>query len=706
MGSVDGFTSLKTADWFRFNDNESLVNFSGFDSLELITGIYSIKDNALLENIPNFNSLKKVVGQFEINGNPLIQDFAFENLDSILGFFQISDLISIEDLSGFDKLKSVNEQFVLSRNSFSTINAFQSLNNVGIVFFQDNNQAINLHCFDPIQQINYGAIIRNNISLESLFSENGALNLIKGELEISNCPSLYSLSGLHNVDPEQLSNIEIKECPELNMCNVDLVCTAIELGKPVLFQDNGLLCNNEFEVRLACDIVASHIYAEIFFDTDQNGIKTENEPYFPDAALVIEGAETSIINTSGPINHFMDYGTYNVSAKASEGVSWMLTSSPENYQFDLSESNLSDSLYFGYYPTTSESGVESFIHSRSNRCNADVVFTITAKNQGTTLSSGTLWFKTDPNIIGQIYYDMPDHSIGDSIFGWDFGNLFPAHSIAKTIKLSMPGVEDFNVGDSFNHSSYVEYNDVNGDHSSQEYLYQPIFTCAFDPNDKLVHPDRENHETLFDEQLHYTIRFQNTGNDVAYDIRIIDTLDSDLDPSSFRMIGSSHLNILKTTIRQNIIDFQFSNIFLPDSTTDLEGSQGYVSFIIAPKQPVVENTIVTNSGSIYFDFNPPIHTNETVNVFVSMLTATNDINLNQDWKLELYPNPTSDILTIDHNFLPRDYQIEIFDYSGKKVFSGTNTKNAIDVSSLNDGVYFTMIKFNGRKLIKKFVVQN
>ena len=58
---------------------------------------------------------------------------------------------------------------------------------------------------------------------------------------------------------------------------------------------------------------------------------------------------------------------------------------------------------------------------------------------------------------------------------------------------------------------------------------------SYDPNDKLAIPVGKgaNFQILPNQELEYTIRFQNTGTDTAYTVRIVDTLDIDLDISSF-----------------------------------------------------------------------------------------------------------------------------------------------------------------------------
>ena len=71
----------------------------------------------------------------------------------------------------------------------------------------------------------------------------------------------------------------------------------------------------------------------------------------------------------------------------------------------------------------------------------------------------------------------------------------------------------------------------------------------------------------------------------------------------------------------------------------------------------------------------------------------------------IYPNPTSDFLVIDDNLLKKD--ITIIDVSGKIVLRKTNfTDKKINISTLNEGVYFIQIISNKISMSKKLIILN
>lgn len=132
---------------------------------------------------------------------------------------------------------------------------------------------------------------------------------------------------------------------------------------------------------------------------------------------------------------------------------------------------------------------------------------------------------------------------------------------------------------------------------------------SFDPNDKLVDPVGEVDPLT---TLTYTIRFQNTGNDTAFNVRISDSLESDLDLSTVQPGGSSHPYLFQINSPNELI-FRFDNINLPDSGHSVALSQGFITFTVKPRTDVVAGAQLANRAAIYFDLNAPVITNTVQN---------------------------------------------------------------------------------------------
>src|SRR5436853_4128455 len=148
-----------------------------------------------------------------------------------------------------------------------------------------------------------------------------------------------------------------------------------------------------------------------------------------------------------------------------------------------------------------------------------------------------------------------------------------------------------------------------------------IITGAFDPNVKTVEAPAASFIPAADGWFNYTIQFQNTGNDTAINIEVIDTLDANLDVTTFAPGASSHAYTTQLS-GSGIVHFMFSNILLPDSTMDETRSHGFISFRIRSKQNLVHGITILNTSNIVFDFNAPVETNTTTNT-VDLTLAVN-----------------------------------------------------------------------------------
>lgn len=224
----------------------------------------------------------------------------------------------------------------------------------------------------------------------------------------------------------------------------------------------------------------------------------------------------------------------------------------------------------------------------------------------------------------------------------------------------------------------------------------------YDPNDKQVSPAGlgTDHLVQNNQWLNYKIRFQNTGSDTATNVVISDTLDMNLDLSTFQSLGSSDPYTVNLT--NNIVTWTFANINLPDSTTDEPGSKGFINFRINMNPNLSPGTVIENEAGIYFDYNPPIITNTawvTIHDFGRQLGIDEEIT-NQNL-LNIYPNPAKDHVQIECS---KGYsEVSIYDLQGKQVAFYVN-ENLLNVSGLTPGEYIIQIKLlDGTKLYKKLI---
>lgn len=174
---------------------------------------------------------------------------------------------------------------------------------------------------------------------------------------------------------------------------------------------------------------------------------------------------------------------------------------------------------------------------------------------------------------------------------------------------------------------------------------------AYDPNDKQALPKGygPNHYVEAADLINYRIRFQNTGTDTAFTVVVRDELSNWLDLATLRPGTSSHPYRAEIQNNRTLV-FTFDNIRLPDSTTNLEGSQGFIDFSIRSLRETPLETRVENNAAIYFDFNEPVITNTVFHTvgeaFIEIINWIGGPDKpTVEWRV--FPNPTPRSATLE-----------------------------------------------------------
>ncbi len=353
-----------------------------------------------------------------------------------------------------------------------------------------------------------------------------------------------------------------------------------------------------------------------FFDENADGIRDPNEIGLSTFQIAISPEDAfSYSNGAGEYQFYLFGGTYTLTPQAPNP--WVLTTTPESYEVTISDTSATTPFEFGFYPSEEVLSTDVYVASEPTRCGFDVDFYLTYNNPGTTINDGYLKFLMDTLTSFNYATPAPD-SIADNCLFWFYEDQYPSQSEQVVVNLTMPGVEYLGESLYFLGTSNVT---ANGQIIfSDGFRYDPVINCSYDPNDKLTYPDLPGDDNFIlpDDTLVYTIRFQNTGTDTAFTVHLVDQLDDNLDWSTCQPVAASHpYQMFRSDSGE--LEFLFEDILLPDSNVNEPASHGFVQYQVLLRENRPEFTVIENFAEIYFDFNPPIITNTTINTLVYTL---------------------------------------------------------------------------------------
>jgi uncharacterized repeat protein (TIGR01451 family) len=368
--------------------------------------------------------------------------------------------------------------------------------------------------------------------------------------------------------------------------------------------------------------------------------------------------------------------------------------------------NVPDTLYdrnFAVRYTAAGPTAEVLGFTGLPRCLVNNGWTIYYKTSSATVENGTLTFIKSPNVG---FTNTYNGSVNGDTVTWSLVNIAPFTSFTQNILMLFPGI-----GDTARFTAIITLRDSLGNVTATDTLQnQYAIRCSFDPNDKQVWPAgiQSAHYVLMDTELTYKIRFQNTGNDTAYDVLIRDTLHAALDLATFNFVASSHPVIIAIDENTRIAKFIFNNIYLPDSNVNEPASNGFIDYKIKPLTGLPAPTEVTNTAGIYFDLNPPVVTNTTLNTLVYVLPlGLSHFAINKDGSL-FFPNPMEHTAQIQFKASQQEpFQLTIVNAWGQLVLqqSAVQSPAVIERNNLLPGVYVYTLTNGTTQYVGKFIVQ-
>jgi Leucine-rich repeat (LRR) protein len=551
---------------------------------------------------------------------------------------------------------------------------------------------------------NLTALVANNNNLTSI----SHLNTNLTRLDVSNNPLLHCIPNLPNVPSL-----------ELDFANTSIACLPRQFPQCVYTGTPGIdsvptcdLFNNIYECPQY-----SNLEGYAYFDTIPNCVMNYSEPVLPYVKTSFS-SNGSVVQQcyTDYMGHYsfdeINYGTYVLSVDTTD-LAFLL--------------NCPDSFYYSATVDSQELYQSGFNFGFNCKAGFDVgVFAIsngTFFHPGNTtivsLDAGDMsalyGLHCAAGIAGQVNlaFNGPVTYVGPVT-----GSLVPNSVVGNTITWNIADYGTINPFTAF----VVEFVTDSGAQNNTAVCFManvtPLvgdnypgnntgFMCsnvvtAWDPNGKEVYP-----AGMLDSSqrwLTYNVHFQNTGSGAATNIYILDTLDSSLDPVTFKLLGFSHQNVTQV-LPGGVVKFSFPFIDLPDSLSSDSASTGYIQYMIKLKANLPPGTIISNSASIYFDFNAPIITNFVYDTIMSTPSGIQTFGLDNNFTI--YPNPSMGICQLAISDQLLGGTTDVFDATGRIVFHSTivSQQSTINLQYFAAGVYELRITAKCGSFVKKLVKQ-
>ncbi|NPA34964.1 MAG: T9SS type A sorting domain-containing protein [Chlorobi bacterium] len=305
----------------------------------------------------------------------------------------------------------------------------------------------------------------------------------------------------------------------------------------------------------------------------------------------------------------------------------------------------------------------------------------------------TLSLPPELNFTGTIYTHYNNTSIPFTVSGnnivFNNVNMDPFSSLHGCIMVQADSLST-SLGDTLCVTGTVEPTAGDADTTNNTDVTCGVVVTSYDPNDKQVAIEGVNANGFVEpnKTMEYLIRFQNMGSYYAKRVIIIDTLSPHLNWQSLNLVSSSHpVRIIQDN---SIVHFIFDNIWLAPKDSDEAASQGFIFFTIDQKPDLTPGTEITNFADIYFDYNPPVRTNEVISI-IREPKGPLGLETSEQLTVKVFPNPASkNIHVLLSNSTMAD--VSLYNLSGQVVFNTKGSGNVtIGVSNLPAGIYLLMI---------------
>jgi len=445
------------------------------------------------------------------------------------------------------------------------------------------------------------------------------------------------------------------------------------------------------------------ISGNLFADANNNQVHDAGELSLPNTAITESATgSTAYSDANGDYNAWV-CGPGSFSVSPASVPYYTITPSSHTVGFSgINQSALTND--FSYAPAGTFDDLEINITPADRfRPGFQSLYIVTYRNAGTTSLTGTVTFQIPPD-ISYLSSTLSPQNVSASAVTWTTGLLTPYQTGSFTVfvQVSAAAVLNSIIGSAFD----ISHTATDVTPSNNHYVGESTVTGSFDPNEITVdHATLTNVQVTNGSWLNYVVYFQNTGNDTAFNIDIVNPVNAMFfDLSSLEIVSSSFPVNLQYSPWEQHFHFKMNNILLPDSNINEPLSHGFIHFRIKPNSQLNTGDTIFHTAYIYFDFNEAEKTND---VSTAIVTASAISDQTAENEMVVYPNPVYETLYIQTE--RQAFEITVFDLTGSIVMDVKLTGNdkllSLNLKKLAPGPYMLQITDKSGSVQRTFIKQ-
>jgi len=653
----------------RFSSLEGIQSFINLKYLDIYSHFLTTLDLRSLPNLEHLGAEENLLTSVNLDGLTMMKVLSLA-----------ANQLTVFDPTPFTQL----ENFNIESNNITTLN-LTGLSNLELL--QCGFNAINSLNLNDLTSLKY--LYCNNTEISTLNLENS------NDLENLTCSENLFLSSIFVKNGGNVPDFFLlSDCPNLRyICCNESQITAIQN----LIAQSGIA---NCEVNSYCTFVPGGDYNTItgntLFDSNGNGCEVSDfaRPFIK--MKTTDGLNTNATFTTslGNYSFYTQAGNFAMTPEI-ENPTFFSMNPPSTAVNFLQNDNSVSINNFCITGNGVHSDLEFVIAPViPARPGNEAVYKIVYKNIGNQSFSQNngLNFSYNQNLMQFVSATTAPATQTAGNLNWNFSNLMPFESRSILITMQINGSGDanpVNTNDELVFSGSV-LNPIDENPANNNFTLKQKVVSSFNPNDIQCLQGEILPPSEIGNNLHYMIRFKNTGSVTAQNIVVKTEINpAQFDLNSLQILATSHECYAR--VNNNKIEFIFKDVQM-DS-----GGHGNVLLKIKSNSQLHSGDTVLKKSQIFFDYDSPIVTSEFETVFQAL--SINDFGL--DKTISIYPNPSKEKVFIESKSTIKS--VELFDLQGRLLF--VNVVNAdkteINLATQNAGIYFIRITTeNGNKVQK------